>query len=238
MSKEEWVEVEVLNWSKYNPRGDVKKPSWFRVDYGMLDDPDFYSFTHEEFKAWLYVLAQACRKNTGTIRVNYDHAERVSRLSRKGVDGALKKLESLSIVLVNVTDTSRIRHADVTDTNATERTERTERTRCSSELDSKSKSGSGYGAGFQEVYESYPRREGKSAGFKVYERDIKNAAERDSLLLAIQNYRKSKLGTEARYLLMFSTFMNQWRDWLDPGAGLSRLAAPLHTFDDLVKGLA
>jgi len=116
MSKEEWVEVEVLNWSKYSPRGDVKKPSWFRVDYGMLDDPDFYSFTHEEFKAWLYVLAQACRKNTGTIRVNYDHAERVSRLSRKGIDDSLKKLESLSIVLVNVTRTSRARHADVTDT--------------------------------------------------------------------------------------------------------------------------
>jgi len=119
------VTVKIKKWENYNPRSDVKKPSWFRVEYQLLEDPDFYGFSHGEFKAWFYVLAQACRKNSGTIRVNYHHAETTAKLSRGDLDGSIEKLESLGIVTATrdepVTQPERERHAAVTDTNATGR---------------------------------------------------------------------------------------------------------------------
>ena len=41
----------------------------------------------------------------------------------------------------------------------------------------------------------------------------------ERLLLAIKNYREKKIGIEPKYLMHFSTFMNQWSDWLDPQTG-------------------
>jgi hypothetical protein len=117
------ITVHITSWRKFNPRQDVKQPSWFRVDFQLLEDPDFYDFEHEEFKAWLYILAQACRKNTGTVRINYAHAKAVSRISQAALRSAIEKLRDLELVTVDVTDTSRERNVDVTDTNATRRDE-------------------------------------------------------------------------------------------------------------------
>jgi hypothetical protein len=79
-----------------------------------------------------------------------------------------------------------------------------------------------YTDGFEEVYQSYPRKEGKSNGFKIYQRDIKSPEDRNLLIAAIQNY-VAKKSDRPEYMLHFSTFMGQWRDWLDPDAGTIRL---------------
>lgn len=72
----------------------------------------------------------------------------------------------------------------------------------------------GYPAEFEGVYKKYPRREGKTPGFKTYSKLIKSDEDRARLEMAIANYSRQKRGTEKRYLLQFSTFMNQWTDWL------------------------
>lgn len=68
---------------------------------------------------------------------------------------------------------------------------------------------------FEQIYQEYPRREGKTQGFKVYQREIRSPALWNDLSRAISNYRQVKSGTDPKYLLHFKTFMNQWRDWLD-----------------------
>jgi hypothetical protein len=74
-----------------------------------------------------------------------------------------------------------------------------------------------YDPAFEEIYSEYPRHEGKSAGHKIY---LKISQEEIPLLkTAIQNYRRKKAGTEVRYLKLFSTFMGEWRDWLDAKTG-------------------
>lgn len=110
----DWIEVRIEGWQKFNGRKDVTHPSWFRVEYRMLEDPDFYDFSHEEFKAWLYVLAQACRKNSDLVRVNFEHAKATSKLSKSAILCAITKLESLQLVHADVTQPSRKR--DVNDT--------------------------------------------------------------------------------------------------------------------------
>jgi hypothetical protein len=80
-----------------------------------------------------------------------------------------------------------------------------------------------YGPAFEEIYNLYPKKEGKQAGHKVY---LKLSGEEiPQLQTAIANYCRAKSGTEAQYLKMFSTFMGEWKDWLDPKTGT--VAAPV-----------
>jgi hypothetical protein len=79
----------------------------------------------------------------------------------------------------------------------------------------KKKSKNSYPEEFEEIYQSYPKREGKSQGFRVYEKEISSLDDLQQLTAAISNYRRAKSGTEHKYLLHFKTFMNQWRDWLE-----------------------
>lgn len=120
MGKSAEITLKINNFDRFNPRGDVKRPSWFRLDHGMVEDSDFFSFTDGEFKAWIYILSQASKKNAGgTIRLIYEHAERVCRIKRKTLDSVVVKLEQIKMVTVDVTSTLRARDVDVTDTNAT-----------------------------------------------------------------------------------------------------------------------
>jgi len=70
-----------------------------------------------------------------------------------------------------------------------------------------------YSSEFEEIYEQYPRKEGKKPGHRIYHRDIKTPEDRDLLLKAIKNYTTKKAGTESQYLKHFGTFMGEWRDW-------------------------
>ena len=115
-----WIEVRIEKWEKYNPRSDVKKPSWFRLDYGLVDDPDLYDLTHEEFKALIYLFSLACRKASATVRVHFEHAERSAKITRAGMESAIEKLKALSIVHVLDTPTDRPRDVSVTDAPATD----------------------------------------------------------------------------------------------------------------------
>lgn len=122
--------VRVKNWRSFNPRADVKKPSWFRLSHDLFEDPDFYDFTQSELMSWVYLLCQASKKNSESVRVNIVHVERIGRIKEKDFLSAIRKLESLQIILVGVTDTLRARDDGDTHTNATdERDGRTNETR-------------------------------------------------------------------------------------------------------------
>lgn len=71
----------------------------------------------------------------------------------------------------------------------------------------------------ESIYRSYPRREGKINGMKIAKREINSLEDADLLYEAVNNYREKKKGNDTKFLLLFSTFMNQWRDWLDPETG-------------------
>lgn len=113
------MRIEIINWAKYNQRKDVKAPSWFRMDHGIFENPEFYDFSHTDIVAWLYLLCVASRKSAAIIEVNFTHAERIGRLKRKELEVALEKLERIQVVRVDVTDTLRTRYADVTSGPAT-----------------------------------------------------------------------------------------------------------------------
>lgn len=70
---------------------------------------------------------------------------------------------------------------------------------------------------FDSLYRKFPRKEGKSRGLAICRREIKTESDFADLDRAIMNYARIKKGDE--FLKHFSTFMGEWRDWLDPDVG-------------------
>lgn len=68
---------------------------------------------------------------------------------------------------------------------------------------------------FELIYEQYPRKEGKSKGMKICKAQIKSEREFSDLKLAIENYSKHVEGRDKKYIKQFSSFMSEWRDWVD-----------------------
>jgi len=74
---------------------------------------------------------------------------------------------------------------------------------------------------FESLYKKFPRKEGKQRGLKVCAVQVKTQEDFDQLSLAIDRYAEhiKKQATEARYIKHFSTFMGEWRDWLEKETG-------------------
>src|SRR3990167_496069 len=74
-----------------------------------------------------------------------------------------------------------------------------------------------YPTEFEVIYKTYPCKEGKSEGFKVYSKEILTLDDQNQLAAAIRAYvalcRKEK--RETKYMKHFGRFMNCWREYLD-----------------------
>lgn len=81
---------------------------------------------------------------------------------------------------------------------------------------------------FEEIYQLYPRHEGKSEGLKRCKKEIKTPEDFDLLKTAVTRYRThvAKKKTEPEFIKLFSTFMTSWRDCLDQDFGSVSIKAP------------
>lgn len=70
---------------------------------------------------------------------------------------------------------------------------------------------------FEIPYATYPLKKGKTPGFKKLSRDVKTEVDFENLKKASINYaEETKLNnTPQQFIKHFSTFANQWRDWVD-----------------------
>ena len=126
------IEIEILNWEKYNPRGDTRRPSWFRFENSLIDDPQFFRWSAEEFKALVYILSMASRKNSGRVLLFFDHANDVCGVSELTLRQVIQKMvfkQTLAVLNDSRADTARVSvqepHASVQEPHATnERTGR------------------------------------------------------------------------------------------------------------------
>lgn len=73
------------------------------------------------------------------------------------------------------------------------------------------------------IYKSYPLKKGKHKGFEKAKREIVSAKELEELEFAVNAYKADveRNKTKPEYIKHFSTFMSEWRDWLDPETGSS-----------------
>lgn len=92
------IEITILNWEKFNPRRDVKQSSWFRMEHGLFEKPEFYQFDHSEICLWVYILCLASRKNGPTVTLYVLHANRVGRFDDKTIESGLEKLNDIEVI--------------------------------------------------------------------------------------------------------------------------------------------
>lgn len=223
------IQFEILGWAKFNPRVDIKNPSWFRFSHSFLEDPDFFDFSHSEIVAWIYLLSMASKKNGGRITLNFAHAHHCARLSKSAIESALKKLQQLNVLRVHVTDTLRERNADVTGCPATNETnERTYMLTSFAEI-------------IEGIYSGYPRKIGKKRGTEILLRQLLKkqlGAGADEMRQALAHFKAhhAREKTEPKFIPHFSTWANNWFDWLDPqtGTSSSKLAVQLKTIDEVL----
>lgn len=69
---------------------------------------------------------------------------------------------------------------------------------------------------FDALYKRYPRKEGRKRGMEILRKSIKTEAEYQAFAGAMDNYlalcKREK--REAKYLLHWKTFVNNWTDYL------------------------
>lgn len=93
--------IEVVNWQKFNPRGNEKKTMhchWYRVEDTLYDNPDFADFTAEDFAAFHYILSVTCQKQGAPWKCNLSFCAQRSRVKIHQFEATLRKLSELLVV--------------------------------------------------------------------------------------------------------------------------------------------
>lgn len=215
------MQIEVINWEKYNPRKDVKHSSWLRLENKTWRDPKLFDLSNDEKMVWIAVLCIASEENKSTFFISINQIALNLRIKTNVVEATIEKLQQLELVHVHVTDTLRMR-----DGHERTRIATNERTNVTNERNEHSSSKTSFDGqrnkfDFNSLYQKYPRKVGKQQGIAKCKVQVKTPEDFDLLSKAIDNYTAycKKQGTEAKYIKHFSTFMTSWRDWLDDNAG-------------------
>ena len=80
------------------------------------------------------------------------------------------------------------------------------------------------------VYRLYPRKIGKTLGMRKLRLQIRSESDYDELLVAVENYAKSVQGRSMEYIKQFSTFVNCWRDYIQPVQQNTSVPEPQQTY--------
>lgn len=122
-AKIESVTVEILNWEKFNPRGDVKAASWFRVNHSMFFSPEWSGFSAEQMHVWMYLLACVSMGGKKSLKINLKTFHRQCKVSKKLLIDTIYKLEELQCI--SISDTVRARALRTVRTRRTDETNET-----------------------------------------------------------------------------------------------------------------
>ena len=186
------MEIEVINWEKYNPRKDYHQ-HWFRLDSSFYLDPKFAHFDASHLAVWLIVLSMQCQAQGKAFYINLELISSITKLKKAQVSSILKNLEQIHIV--------RWSGANCESTDCTNSTN--ELTNNLPQLD------------FEALYQNYPRKSGKGAGMEACKKKITTLELYLQLEIAIKNYADHCRDREKKHIKYFSSFMKDWRDWLE-----------------------
>lgn len=94
----DFIQVEIVNWEKYNPRKDIKKPWWFALSNTITSDDIFSEFSDAEFRAWIHILCTASVQMTNRPRLFLKAADSKAKIRKSVLLSTLQKLETLEII--------------------------------------------------------------------------------------------------------------------------------------------
>ena len=101
------LEIKITNWEKFNPRGDSKRPSWFRCENDFFTSQSIYGLTASQKLVWLLCMCLASKKNGGAITVLVSYAASLTGASESEVFEAIEKLEQRQCLTSNLHEVVR-----------------------------------------------------------------------------------------------------------------------------------
>lgn len=213
----------IINWELYNPRGDLKYPSWFRLNHDFFENPNFWDFSNDERLVWICLLCMVSKANLGgKLLIFANLCQSLSKSSNTSAEvcqSTILKLQQNRIVKINIfrsvqnlassrTESGPYGDGDV---NVNERNKK-------AHLKKKPNEQIGYSDSFLKSYFLYPRKEGKKRGWLSFQKQLKqNPDLEEKLIKSVNNYNLwiQEKKTKPEFIKHFSTFMNEWEDWFD-----------------------
>lgn len=209
------IDIQVVNWSKYQPRKDVAKHSWFRVNNEIITAPGIFGLTAEQKWIWICLLCIVSKKSHeqyGAARINIEWLVKQTGVKKQVIIGALKCFQESEMISIGCEE----RDVGVTSAYADERiralhyiTLQNTILPISPKLD------------FDAIYKIYPLKRGKSAGMTWCKKNISTEKDLQDLEKATLKYAEQcKIEkVEKRFIKHWSTFVRQYKDILDEDAG-------------------
>lgn len=92
--KNQRIDVTVLNWEKYNPPSDrTRHKHWFRINQNSAMSAALFELSAEQCWVWIQILAECCRKNTGSVTVLSQRFALISKVTEETVIKTIEILE-------------------------------------------------------------------------------------------------------------------------------------------------
>tara|TARA_R110002167_G_scaffold7027_2_gene33204 strand:- start:1007 stop:1675 length:669 start_codon:yes stop_codon:yes gene_type:complete len=196
------VKITINNFSKFNPRSDLKSMPWLRLQNNFFDEEDF--FDEDVNTTWLFIflLCQCAQKVSGTLEMREKYLISKSKLTKKQFHDALSNLLAKSLISLETNESDRI-STETCLTNEHNEHNVIERDR-DRVFD------------FEAIYFEYPKKIGKAAGLKKLNSITMNQELYEEILQGCINYKNYIIEnkTEAQYIKQFSSWVNQ-ECWMD-----------------------
>lgn len=105
----ETIEIEIINWVKYNPRTDRAKHSWIRLENTHHIDPKLFGLTAVEKYGWVCLLAEASRQSNSepeidlkkmVVKIDPEWFKTIIECDDAGLRQAFAKLQSKGLISI------------------------------------------------------------------------------------------------------------------------------------------
>lgn len=96
----EIIEIEVVNWKKFNGRSDCDA-SWLRLENRLFESDDMYRMDGAEIAVWIYILCQASKKKNGRFKLDFEIAVGRIKVTENIIRSAMKKLNESGILQIH-----------------------------------------------------------------------------------------------------------------------------------------
>ena len=207
------ITVRIKNWDKVNGKKNEKHKK-FLVCEDIFSDLGFYNLSASGKVMWLHLLTLCARRASAEVSLTPRSARAETSLRRHWDIAEILKMSDYGMLDIMtpcdhlLREKKRREYIDQPDENA-----RIDRPKDDAKVKPQKPN---FTPGIEALYEIYPRKRGKTPGIKKLASEIKTQDDLMLLETAIKNYAEEMRGTDREFILHFSTFAGQWRDWLDP----------------------
>ena len=205
--------ITVLNPSSFGVKYSGKAQYYFQFRNDLLHNPQVFSLSNDAKILFLSILAESSRVGNDTISMCLEYCCGLLRVPLGCIKGLLRELEHNDIIELEIgvrVPINKRKEKNIKEKNIKEKKR---------ELVKNQQHPDTSGYDFETPYKThYPRKgAGKSKGMDTLAKNIKTDQDYRDFCTAIENYslEMRAVDTETKYIKIFSTFTNCWRDYLE-----------------------